>query len=366
MKRILILILALIFVFTPLLSVNAEEDVIFEGDFSDLTLVVGKGSDEDILKGITAKDADGNDITSQLTYTEKIDFDTIGNYPIMYKISGKTSFKTRIVRIIEDSGKSDLIQRNIDHGRNYFQTLDFGAVAGTDRALIYEIYESRDDDGNYKTLKYSWLMEGKDIKSPYPDRFNVNIFNTCKNADDIKKAVGKVDYKIVSFDAGNVSFPASAEVTLSVGDVFDKSDSLYLYKYTDEKLTLVADSINVRGRHVTYTFTKGGDYVFTNKKAGYRDPEVSSSSVTSSATTSSKAPVSSAETSSAVISSEETVSEVTSSEVTSSELTVSEVTSSENTQSGADVSTVLLVIILSALGLMAITIIAFAIVRKNV
>ena len=363
MKKLVALFLTLIVCATSLscFVAYAQEDVIFEGDFGDLTLVVGQGQMSDVMNGITAKDATTNeDLTSQIYIDKELDFSAEGTYLIMYKIEGKTSFESRTVKIVKSTFTSNLVHRESDHGRNYFQTPDFESVIGTTRKLIYELYT----DNTYAKLKYSWTLNGKEIKENYPSRFDVNIFNDCDNAQKIKKAVGKVNYKIISFSCGEISFPAPAELLFYVGDTFENKVKLYLYQYTDDKLVLVSDNIEVNGAGYIpgITLTKGGDYVLTDKKAGYNE---TSSEETSSKVTSSK-PTSSKETSSLAPSSEPQSSEIISSEVTSSESTSSEITSSETVLSDSpDVSTVLLVIILAAFGLMLVTIIAFAIVRKN-
>lgn len=363
MKKLTALFLTFLICATSLFSLvaYAQDDVIFEGDFGDLTLVVGQGDFDDIKKGITAKDASTNeDLTDKIKIEGLLNFSVAGNYTIMYKIEGKTTFKTRVVNIVKSSPVSNLVHREADHGRNYLQTPDFESVLGTKRKLIYELYT----DNTYAKLKYSWTFNGADIDEEYPARFDVNIFNDCDDAAKIKKAVGKVNYKIISFSCGEINFPAPAELLFYVGDVFENKVKLYLYQYIDDKLVLVSDSIEVNGAGYIpgMILSKGGDYVLTDKKAGYTEPsstEETSSKVTSSKVTSSK------ETSSVSVSSEIS-SEVESSQIISSEITSSEVTSSESTSSDSpDVSTVLLVIILSAVGLMLVTIIAFAIVRKN-
>ena len=363
MKKLIALFLTLIICATSLscLVAYAQDDVIFEGNFEDLNLVVNQGQMSDIKEGITAKDAATNeDLTSEIKVEGLLDFAKEGKYTVMYKIEGKTTFKTRVVNIVKSSSVSNLVHRESDHGRNYFQTPDFESVIGTTRKLIYELYT----DNKYTKLKYSWTLNGKEITENYPSRFDVNIFNDCDNAQKIKKAVGKVTYKIISFSCGEISFPAPAELLFYVGDTFENKVKLYLYQYTDDKLVLVSDNIEVNGAGYIpgITLTKGGDYVLTDKKAGYNE---TSSEETSSKVTSST-PTSSEETSSLVSSSEPQSSEIISSEVTSSEITSSEITSSETVPSDSpDVSTVLLVIILAAFGLMLVTIIAFAIVRKN-
>ncbi len=364
MKKLTALFVTLLICATSLLSlvVYAADDVTFEGDFNSLSIVVGQGKTEDLFKGITAKDtATGADLTDQIKYAGEVDFETEGEYKIIYLVSGKTTFKERVIRIVKSSTTGNLIHREPDHGSNFFQETDFISVIGTDRKLVYELYT----DNTYKTIKYSWIIKGKDLKEGNIKKFNINIFNTCANAERIKNAVGKVNYKIISFDCGEVDFPAPAEIMLYVGDVFKNEETLYLYKYTDNNLKLVADSIEVNaiGYIPSITLSKGGDYVLTDKKAGYQEPV--SSQETSSKETSSKE-TSSKETSSKPVSSQVTSSEIVSSEETSSEIVSSEVTSSEPTNSNSpDVSTILLVVMLSAFGLMVITVIAFAIVRKN-
>lgn len=364
MKKLTALFLTFLICATSLFSLvaYAQDDVIFEGDFGDLTLVVGQGSLDDIKKGITAKDATTNEnLTDKIDISPKdLNFSVEGKHTIMYKIEDKTTFKTRIVNIVKSSPVSNLVHREADHGRNYLQTPDFESVLGTKRKLIYELYT----DNTYTKLKYSWTFDGEDIEEDYPARFNVNVFNDCDDAAKIKKAVGKVNYKIISFACGEIDFPATAELLFYVGDAFESKIKLYLYQYTDDKLVLVSDSIEVNGAGYIpgMKLSKGGDYVLTDKKAGYTEP--SSTEETSSKETSSKV-TSSKETSSVSVSSEIS-SEVESSQIISSEITSSEVTSSESTPSDSpDVSTVLLVIILSAVGLMLVTVIAFAIVRKN-
>ncbi len=365
MKKLTALLLTLVLCATSLLGLvaYAKDDVTFSGDFSTLTLVVGQGKEEDLYEGITAKDTEtGADLTAEIRHAgQEVKFDTVDKYKIIYFILGKTSFKERIINIVKSNTQSDLIHRRPDNGYNYLHEPDFESVAETKRKLIYEMYTNEE----LTTIKYSWLFNGEDIKAEdAPTRFDVNVYNTCKNADEIKKAVGKVNYKIISFGCGETKFPAPAEMLFSVSDVFKEKATLYLYKYTDDKLVLVADSIEVNGAgYVTkLVLEKGGDYVLTDKKAGYKEPvssQETSSKVTSSTPVSSKP-------SSTITSSEFVSSEITSSELVSTEVTSSQITSSETTGSNSpDVSTILLVVILSAVGLMALTIIAFAIVRKN-
>ena len=102
MKKLVALFLTLIICATSLFSLvaYAQEDVIFEGNFDALTLVVGQGQMSDVMNGITAKDAQTNeDLTSKLYIDKELDFSKEGTYIIMYKIEGKTSFKDRTIKI---------------------------------------------------------------------------------------------------------------------------------------------------------------------------------------------------------------------------------------------------------------------------
>jgi hypothetical protein len=318
-------------------------------------LVVGTGSDIDVLVGISAKDAQtGEDLTSKVNYVGSINFNKIGDYPIIYKVNGKTGSMARVVRIVESNITEDLVHKKHDDGRNYLQELDFESVKGTNRNLIYNIYT----DNTYRTLKYSWRFAGNQVKGTYPAKISVTIYGeeNCANASAIKKAVGKVDYKILSFECGPQVFPAKADITILVDDKFNSSDSLYLYQYTDGKLVLIADSLVPNGAgYLSYSFTKGGDYVLTDKKAGYQE---------TSSETSSKAPVSSTPASSENVSS--TQSTETSSDFTSTTPSNFDTSSIEDIPTDAPgAKTVLLVIVLSAIGLMLVTVIAFAAVRRT-
>ena len=337
-------------------SSTIGEEVVFEGDFTPIKLIVGHGSEEDLFSGVVAKETStGKDLTSEIYYVGTVNFNKKGDYPIIYRVKNKTGAVSRLVKIVEDNTTEDLVHRKTDDGRNYFQDIDFESVRGTSRNLVYQIYT----DSNYRTVKYSWRFAGKDIGEKYPTKMSVTIYGkeNCANANAIKNAVGKVEYKILSFECGTVTFPAKAEITVLVDGDFTSSDSLYLYQYSDKKLVLLADSLKPNGAgYITYSFSQGGDYVLTNKKAGYQ--ETTSSNVSST-------PVSSTP-----VSSEEISSDVTS-EITSSTGTTNTVSSVYNTSSqdinpdNTSATTVLLIIVLCAIGLMLVTVIAFAAVHRN-
>ena len=337
-------------------SSTIQEEVVFDGDFTPIKLIVGRGSESDLFSGVTAKDAStGEDLTSQIYYVGTVDFDKLGSYPIIYRVKNKTGATSRLIKIVEDNTTEDLVHKKTDDGRNYFQGIDFESVRGTSRNLIYQIYT----DANYRTIKYSWRFAGKNIGEKYPTKMSVTIYGKekCANSNAIKNAVGKVDYKILSFECGAITFPAKAEITISVDGDFTSNDSLYLYQYSDKKLVLLADSLKPNGAgYITYSFSQGGDYVLTNKKAGYQET--------------SSAAVSSTPASSTPVSSEEISSDVTS-EITSSTGTTNTVSSVYNTSSqdinpdNTSATTVLLIIVLCAIGLMLVTVIAFAAVHRN-
>lgn len=336
-------------------SSTIGEEVVFAGDFTPIKIIVGHGSEEDLFAGVTAKDAvTGEDLTSQIYYVGTVDFDKIDSYPIIYRVKGKTGAASRLVKIVKDNTTEDLIHKKTDDGRNYLQGIDFESVRGTTRNLIYQIYT----DENYRTVKYSWRFAGKDIGEKYPTKMSVTIYGkeNCANAKAIQSAVGKVDYKILSFECGAVTFPAKAEITILVDGEFTSSDSLYLYQYVDKKLVLLADSLKPNGAgYITYSFSQGGDYVLTNKKAGYQETSSAVSSIPASSTP---------------VSSEEISSDVTS-EIESSSGTTNTVSSVYNTSSqdinpdNTSATTVLLIIVLCAIGLMLVTVIAFAAVHRN-
>ena len=263
---------AVVFFLTLLLSinvisvcVNADEQV-FYGNFEPITFTVGLGSNEKLLNGITAIDPyTEQDITENVQILGSIDFDVVGVYNVSYSVidsMGKSWGKLRKVSIV--ALDSDVEYINIDHGRNYLESIDFEMIKNTDFELHYLLYTE-----NYEKLLYSWSFEGADIYNP-PRRMSVTITKDSLNYQTIKENVGYANFQILNFEYKE-RFPSKAEIFFAVDETFNKGSSLYLYSYGEtEGFKLIADGIVINDvYYASCFFEKGGEYVLTDKKVGY-------------------------------------------------------------------------------------------------
>lgn len=247
------------------ICVNADEKV-FYGNFEPITFSVGLGSNEKLLNGISAVDPyTKEDITERVEILGSIDFNTVGVYNVSYSVvdsMGKSWGELRKVSVV--ALDSDVEYINIDHGRNYLESIDFEMIKNTDFELHYLLYTE-----NYEKLLYSWSFEGADIYNP-PRRMSVTITKNSPNYQIIKENVGYANFQILNFEYKE-RFPSKAEIFFAVDETFDNSSSLYLYSYGEtEGFKLIADGIVINDvYYASCSFEKGGEYVLTDKKVGY-------------------------------------------------------------------------------------------------
>ncbi len=266
MKKTLVFCLIVSFIFILFsVPVNAEETVFF-GNFEPITFSVGLGSNEKLINGISAIDPHtSEDITDRVEILGTIDFNAVGVYNVSYSVvdsTGKSWGKIRKVSVVELNSNVEYI--NIDHGRNYLESIDFEMIKNTDFELHYLLYTQ-----NYEKLLYSWCFTGEDIYNP-PRRMSVTITGKSQNYEIIKNGVGNAKFQILNFEYKD-KFPSKAEIFFSVNEEFDKDTSLYLYSYGEaEGFKLIDDGILINDvYYVSCFFEKGGEYVLTDKKVGY-------------------------------------------------------------------------------------------------
>lgn len=266
MRKAAVLFLTLFFSINLVtVSVNADEKV-FYGNFEPITFSVGLGSKEKLLNGISAIDPyTKQDITEKVEILGSIDFNTVGVYNVSYSVvdsMGKSWGELRKVSVV--ALDSDVEYINIDHGRNYLESIDFEMIKNTDFELHYLLYTE-----NYEKLLYSWSFEGADIYNP-PRRMSVTITKDSPNYQTIKENVGYANFQILNFEYKE-RFPSKAEIFFAVDETFNKDSSLYLYSYgVTEGFKLIADGIAINDVHyASCFFEKGGEYVLTDKKVGY-------------------------------------------------------------------------------------------------
>lgn len=266
MRKVIVLFLSLFLSINLMtICVNADENV-FYGNFEPITFSVGLGSNEKLLNGISAIDPyTKQDITERVEILGSINFDVVGVYNVSYSVvdsMGKSWGKLRKVSVV--ALDSDVEYINIDHGRNYLESIDFEMIKNTDFELHYLLYAE-----NYEKLLYSWSFEGADIYNP-PRRMSVTITKDSPNYQFIKENVGSANFQILNFEYKE-RFPSKAEIFFAVDETFDKASSLYLYSYGEsEGFKLIADGIAINDVHyASCFFEKGGEYVLTDKKVGY-------------------------------------------------------------------------------------------------
>ena len=244
---------------------SAEETVFF-GNFEPITFTVGFGSKDKLINGISAVDPHTKeDITDRVEILGTIDFDTVGVYNVSYSVldsTGKSWGQIRKISVV--ALDSDVEYINIDHGRNYLESIDFEMIKNTDFELHYLLYSE-----NYGKLLYSWSFTGEDIYNP-PRRMSVTITGESENLDAIKNGVGQAKFQILNFEYKD-KFPSKAEIFFAVNEEFSKSTTLYLYSYGEtEGFKLIDDGILINDvYYASCFFEKGGEYVLTDKKIGY-------------------------------------------------------------------------------------------------
>jgi len=247
------------------------EEVVFSGNFEPITFSVGLGSKEKLTNGITAIDPHTKeDITERVEILGTIDFDTVGVYNVSYSVvdsTGKNWGKLRKVSVV--ALDSDVEYINIDHGKNYLESIDFQMIKNTDFELHYLLYAN-----NYEKLLYSWCFTGEDIYNP-PRRMSVTITGESENYEAIKNGVGQANFQILNFEYKD-RFPSKAEIFFSVNEEFDINNSLYLYSYGEpEGFKLIDDGIVINSvYYASCFFEKGGEYVLTDKKIGYSNSNI--------------------------------------------------------------------------------------------
>lgn len=244
------------------------EETVFFGNFEPITFSVGLGSKEKLTNGITAIDPHTKtDITDKVEILGTVDFNTVGVYSVSYSVvdsTGKSWGKLRKVSVV--ALDSDVEYINIDHGKNYLESIDFQMIKNTDFELHYLLYSD-----NYEKLLYSWCFTGEDIYNP-PRRMSVTITEESENYETIKSGVGQANFQILNFEYKD-RFPSKAEIFFAVNEDFDPNTSLYLYSYGEpEGFKLIDDGIVINNvYYASCFFEKGGEYVLTDKKIGYSD-----------------------------------------------------------------------------------------------
>ena len=246
MKRLVTFCLIITLLFSLFSLFVSSQETVFFGNFEPITFSVGLGSKEKLINGISAIDPHTNeDIT-----------DTVVDS------TGKSWGQIRKVSVV--ALDSDVEYINIDHGRNYLESIDFEMIKNTDFELHYLLYSE-----NYEKLLYSWCFTGEDIYNP-PRRMSVTITGESENIDAIKNGVGQAKFQILNFEYKD-RFPSRAEVFFSVNEEFGVGTSLYLYSYGEtEGFKLIDDGIIINDvYYASCFFEKGGEYVLTDKKIGY-------------------------------------------------------------------------------------------------
>lgn len=266
MKKILALCLIVCVLLSTFSICASAEEVVFFGNFEPITFSLGLGSKEKLINGISAVDPHTKeDITDKVEILGTIDFDTVGVYNVSYSVvdsTGKSWGQIRKVSVVALDSHVEYI--NINHGRNYLESIDFEMIKNTDFELHYLLYSE-----NYEKLLYSWCFTGEDIYNP-PRRMSVTITGESTNIDAIKNGVGQAKFQILNFEHKD-KFPSKAEIFFSVNEDFDRGTPLYLYSYGEsEGFKLIDDGIVINDVYYTSCFfEKGGEYVLTDKKIGY-------------------------------------------------------------------------------------------------
>ena len=266
MKKILALCLIVCVLLSTFSICASAEEVVFFGNFEPITFSLGLGSKEKLINGISAVDPHTKeDITDKVEILGTIDFDTVGVYNVSYSVvdsTGKSWGQIRKVSVVALDSHVEYI--NINHGRNYLESIDFEMIKNTDFELHYLLYAE-----NYEKLLYSWCFTGEDIYNP-PRRMSVTITGESANIDAIKNGVGQAKFQILNFEHKD-KFPSKAEIFFAVNETFDRKDSLYLYSYGEsEGFKLIDDGIFINDvYYASCFFEKGGEYVLTDKKIGY-------------------------------------------------------------------------------------------------
>lgn len=281
MKKIAALVIIVAAILCIALPASATgESVVFSGNFDDVTFFTGMGSKEKLLNGITATDpSTGEDITDKIEILGTIDFNKVGVYKVSYSVvdgTGTSWGKLRKVSVVELD--QDVVYKNVNHGRNYLESIDFEMIKNTGYRLSYDLYTE-----NYEKLLYSWTFTGEDIYNP-PRRMSVTITGESENYEDIKARVGQANFQILNFEYRN-RFPSKADILFLVDESIDKDSTLYLYSYgATEGFKLIADGITINSaNYSSYGFMSGNEYVLTDKKVGYSENTASQySAITSS------------------------------------------------------------------------------------
>lgn len=209
MKKAVVFCL-IVSIFFSIFSVCASADeTVFFGNFEPITFSLGLGSKEKLINGISAVDPrTKEDITDKIEILGTIDFDTVGVYNVSYSVvdsTGKSWGQIRKVSIVALDNHVEYI--NINHGRNYLESIDFEMIKNTAFELRYLLYTE-----NYEKLLYSWCFTGEDIYNP-PRRMSVTITGESENLDAIKNGVGNAKFQILNFEYKD-KFPSKAEISL--------------------------------------------------------------------------------------------------------------------------------------------------------
>ena len=266
MKKTVVFCLIVSIIFSIFSVCASAEEAVFFGNFEPITFSVGLGSKEKLINGISAVDPHTKeDITDRIEILGTINFDTVGVYNVSYSVvdsTGKSWGQIRKVSVVALDDHVEYI--NINHGRNYLESIDFEMIKNTDFELHYLLYTE-----NYEKLLYSWCFTGEDIYNP-PRRMSVTITGESENLEAIKNGVGQAKFQILNFEYKD-KFPSKAEIFFSVNEDFSKSASLYLYSYGEtEGFKLIDDGIYINDvYYASCFFEKGGEYVLTDKKIGY-------------------------------------------------------------------------------------------------
>ncbi|EPI04316.1 hypothetical protein D920_00254, partial [Enterococcus faecalis 13-SD-W-01] len=176
----------------------------------------------DPLKGISAEDSQGNDLTANLTYTGSVDTSTPGVYTLKYYVydtNGKVATATRKVTVQSDTSKPVVMSPD---------KLTIKQNSKFDPTLYAQAYDSEDGDITDKISIRGQI---------YTDKIGSQLLTYEVIDSDGNKTSKQMEVDVVAV-LGNAPIISGADdIKINVGDKFDPVSGVTAYDNEDGDLT---------------------------------------------------------------------------------------------------------------------------------
>lgn len=126
-------------------------------------------------------------------------------------------------------------------------------IKNSKKKIVFNYYDEN------KVLRYSWTIDGSKIKNT--NELSFDITYNVKNINNIKKLSNYADGIYTQFDDKQI--PSGTYIKIFVGEKYNNNDFVNIYHYTNDKLEIVAEKVEVKDGYITFNLNDGFEYFIT-------------------------------------------------------------------------------------------------------